>query len=441
MRNTYALGILSMLALTIAVVATPVSDSFACLRCPNPSSVSMGTAASYAILAGSTITNTGSTIINGDLGLSPGTAVTGFPPGTVNGVTHVADSAADQAKTDLTAAYNDAAGRTPTATVSADLGGQTLTPGVYNSASSLGLTGTLTLDGQGDKTAVFIFQAGSTLTTASASRVNLINGVCACNVFWQVGSSATLGTNSLIRGTIMADQSITLTTGAKVDGRVLAMNAAVTMDTNKVNVCTNPTTSPTSITLKSITSVPWGNAVVVSGSLVNKNNGAGIGGETITFTGTGAGSLGTATTASDGTFTASGTSPLTAATGWTVQAQFAGNSLYGAKDSSVKPYTTLPHATTLTLAVSPASVANGGTYKVTATLKDKVTLTPLSGMTVSFTADSPIVIGDMTTDASGKAVQSGLIAPAAGTYGIQAHFGGNSQYKLVNSAIKQLTST
>jgi hypothetical protein len=196
--------------------------------------VSLGTADSFAVLAGSTVTNTGPTVITGDLGLSPGTSVTGFPPGTVNGTQHIADAVAGQAQTDLTTAYNTAAAQAPTGTVSADLGGQTLTPGVYNSATSLGLTGALTLDAQGNANAVFIFQAGSTLTTASASSVNLVNGAQACNVFWQIGSSATLGTASTFRGSILALTSIAAATGATVDGRLLARNGATTLDSNTV---------------------------------------------------------------------------------------------------------------------------------------------------------------------------------------------------------------
>ena len=175
------------------------------------------------------MTNTGPSTINGNLGLHPGTAVTGFPPGTVNGTTHAANAAALQAQSDLTIAYNDAAGRTPATTAPADLGGLTLAPGVYRSASSIGLTGTLTLDAQGDPNAVFVFQAGSTLITASASRVRLVNGAQACNVFWQVGSSATLGTSTVLAGNILALTSITMNDGVTLNGRALARNGAVTL--------------------------------------------------------------------------------------------------------------------------------------------------------------------------------------------------------------------
>ena len=197
--------------------------------------VGLGTAASFAILAGTTITNTGPTVISGDLGLSPGSAVTGFPPGTVNnGAMHISDAVALQAQADVTTAYNDAAGRSPAATVTADLGGQTLVPGVYTGAT-LGLTGTLTLDAQGDPNAVFVFQTSSTLITASTSTVALINGGSPCNVFWQVTSSATLGTSSVFVGNVLALTSIAASTGATVTGRLLARNGAVTLDTNTVS--------------------------------------------------------------------------------------------------------------------------------------------------------------------------------------------------------------
>jgi hypothetical protein len=214
--------------------------------------VGLGTATSFAVLAATTVTNTGPSVISGDLGVSPGTAVTGFLPGIViNGTQHAGDAVAAQAQSDLVIAYNDAAGRASTATVSSDLGGQALTPGVYSSASSLGLTGTVTLDAQGDPDAVFIFQAGSTLTTASSSTVALIGGAQACNVFWQVGSSATLGTNTTFVGSILALTSVSVQTGTTVAGRVLARNGQVSLDTNTVTQSTCNATPPTTTTLSS----------------------------------------------------------------------------------------------------------------------------------------------------------------------------------------------
>jgi ice-binding like protein len=210
--------------------------------------LALGTAGSFAVLAGNTVTNTGPSVISGDLGVSPGAAVTGFGPGLVTaGTVHGADAVALQAQRDLVIAYDDAAGRSATAAISADLAGRTLTPGVYTSASSLGLSGDLTLDAQGDPNAVFVFKAGSTLTAGSASRVLLIGGAQACNVFWQVGSSATIGSASAFSGNILALTSISLTTGATLTGRALARNGAVTLDTNTVTraACANAT-SPSS---------------------------------------------------------------------------------------------------------------------------------------------------------------------------------------------------
>jgi hypothetical protein len=200
-----------------------------------PQAVDLLSAGNFAILAGSTVTNTGSSIVTGDLGLSPGSAVTGFPPGTLIGTMHVSDPTAAQAKLDLTVAYNDAAGRTTAPiSVAGDIGGLTLAPGLYKSTGSLSITGNLTLDAQGDVNAAWIFQIASTLDTAPGSQVILSGGAQAKNVFWQVGTSATLGTTSIFKGTILADQSITLNTGATLDGRALARIAAVNLDGNAV---------------------------------------------------------------------------------------------------------------------------------------------------------------------------------------------------------------
>jgi hypothetical protein len=206
--------------------------------------VGLGTAGSFAVLSGQAVTNTGPSVINGDLGVSPGAAVTGFPPGTVNGTIHAADAVAGQAQLDLTTAFNNAAGRTPFVSVPADLTGLTLTPGVYQNSSALGLSGALTLDAQGDPSAVFIFQAGSTLITGSGSTVNLINGAQPCNVFWEVGSSATLGTTSNFVGNILALQSISVLNGVTLNGRALARNGSVTLinDTITSAQCATATT-------------------------------------------------------------------------------------------------------------------------------------------------------------------------------------------------------
>lgn len=206
------------------------------LQAASQAPVVLGAAGNFAVLAGSTVTNTGASQVTGDLGVSPGTAVTGFPPGTVNGTIHAGDPAAAQAIADLTTAIGDAAGRTVgPVSVAGNIGGQTLTPGLYASTSSLAISsGDLTLDAQGNANAVFIFQIASSLTTTSGRQVILAGGAQASNIFWQVGSSATIGTNSVFKGTIMALQSITLATGATLDGRALAEIAGVTLQGNTI---------------------------------------------------------------------------------------------------------------------------------------------------------------------------------------------------------------
>ncbi len=212
--------------------------------------VTMGTSSQFSVLAGTTVTNTGPSVLNENLGLSPGSAITGFPPGIVipPATQHITDGVAAQAQIDLTAAYIDAAGRPVEFTqTNPDLVGVTLAPGVYESSvhGPLGLTGQLVLDGQGNPNAVFIFQTSSTLITGVGSTVELINGASECNVFWQVGSSATIATNSTFVGNILALTSVTVETGAVVHGRALARNGAVTLDNN---VFTSPSCVPSTAT-------------------------------------------------------------------------------------------------------------------------------------------------------------------------------------------------
>jgi type VI secretion system secreted protein VgrG len=197
---------------------------------------SLGSASTFAVLAGSTVTNTGPTTIVGSVGVSPGTSITGLPLGQPTGGTiHEGDGVALQAQSDLTIAYNSLAGMACDSILTGqDLGGMTLAPGVYCFNTSAQLTGTLTLDGQGDGNAVFVIQIGSTLTTGTSAAVNLIGGAQPGNVYWQVGSSASLGTGTLFAGNIVALESITLVSGASLAGRALARTGAVTMDTNAI---------------------------------------------------------------------------------------------------------------------------------------------------------------------------------------------------------------
>ncbi len=237
--------ILTTLALALVVIIASCkkddnnndsgSDSSVPSQSTVQTSVALAAVSNFAVIAGASITNTGGTIITGDLGLSPGTSIGGFPPGILNGSLHINTATANQAKLDLTIAYNDAAGRTAIdmVTLAGNIGGLTLTPGLYKSTSSLSISsGDVTFDALGDANAVFIIQIASTFTTTSGRKVILRGGAQAKNIFWQVSSSATFGTTSVMKGIILVLESITFDTGATLDGRALARTGSVTMDAN-----------------------------------------------------------------------------------------------------------------------------------------------------------------------------------------------------------------
>jgi hypothetical protein len=246
--NSIRIGILSSLLLAVSACSgeapgstdSPESVQQKALMlgaCPLPP-VNLRSAAQFAVLAGATVTNTGLTIVDGDLGVSPGTAVTGFLPGKIVGSEHRADPTSATAEQDLTVAYDDAAGRVLCpVSLTGNLGGMTLAPGLYKSTSGFEISsGDLTLDAKGDASAVFLFQMASTFVTTVGRQVILKGGATASNVFWQVGSSATVGAYSSVEGTIMANQSVSVQTGAVLNGRALARIGAVTLESNSVTL-------------------------------------------------------------------------------------------------------------------------------------------------------------------------------------------------------------
>jgi Ice-binding-like len=263
-----------------------LASGFACALVPavaNASSVNLAAASPFVVLGASTVTNTGPSVLNGSLGLSPGTSIVGFgPPAVVNGGTHAADALAGIAQNDLTTAYGVAAGQPiPLGNdlTGQDLGGLTLTPGAYMFSSSAQLTGRLTLNALGNPQAQFVFEIGSTLTTASASSVSMINGASPCNVYWQIGSSATLGTTTAFQGNLLAHTSITLNTGATVLGRALAGIGAVTLDDNVIDASacgTTPTSSPPGTVSLSGTASTFGTGSL-SGTAASSGTGSSTG--------------------------------------------------------------------------------------------------------------------------------------------------------------------
>jgi hypothetical protein len=311
-RTKVGVGLVSFL--TVSALAVPAS-ALAIGTAP-----SLGTADPFGVLAASTVTNTGPSTVGGDLGLYPGTSITGFPPGNVLGTVHDTDAVAHGAQSDTTTAYNQAAGEAPDEVLpSADLTGLTLTPGVYKRSSTMTLdtNGTLTLNGQGNPNSVFIFQAGSTLITGTDSSISYINGAQPCNVFWQVGSSATLGTSSDFVGTILANQSISVSDTVTVDGRLLANTGAVTLidDTITPADCatsgtgttgtpvTSPAPVPTTSPVTSPTSTPSTPPVAGSSTGTTKGGSTGTtkGGSTGTTKGGSTGTTGGTTGTTGGT--------------------------------------------------------------------------------------------------------------------------------------------
>lgn len=299
-----ATSVIAALAATVFVGSLPASAA---------EPVGLGTATSFAVLAGSAITNTGPTTITGDVGVHPGTSQTGFDSVTLAGANHGGDSVTQGAKTDLVTAYNDAAGRSPVTTRATELGGATLLGGVYTAESgTFGLTGTLTLDAAGDSSAVFVFKMGTTLTTATDSRVELINGADPCRVVWQVGSSATFGTRTAFVGDVLALTSITANTSATFRGRLLARDGAVTLDTNTITnaACASSVASGGGTT--ATTAIAATPTSVVGTAADPSTTGGGVPGSTATTRPTPSGST-TATTArtpSGGTSTNAARPPL-----------------------------------------------------------------------------------------------------------------------------------
>jgi hypothetical protein len=354
--------------------------------------VGLGTATSYGVLAGSGITSTSTvldpTVVNGDLGVSPDTSITGFPPGIVNGAQHSADAEALQAKTDLVLAYDDAAGRTPVTSVATELGGTTLLPGNYAGAT-LGLTGTVTLDAKGDPDAVFVIKSNETLITAEGSSVSLIGSANPCNVYWVVGSSATFGVDSDFVGTTMAMASITATTGADFEGRLLARTGAVTLDTNTITrpVCdTLPAGSTTTAAPTTTTAGPTTTLEPTTSLATTTTTTA----EPTTTLGTTTTTVGTTTTTGAPTTTSPPTSTTLAPT------------------TTTSP----PTSTTLAPATTSTTAAPATTTEVPASTTS-TTLLPASSTTIAPTTTTSAPIQTTTSAPGSSTTQPTLVTVPA----------------------------
>ena len=442
----------------------------------------LGTAQTYAVLGASTVTNTGPSVITGDLGVSPGTAVTGFPPGlVVGGSIHAADAVALKAQTDATTAYNSLASQACNTTygVPTDIGGLTLVPGVYCFASSAAITGALTLDAQGDPNAVFLFKVGSTLITASDASVLLINGAQQCKVFWDVGSSTTLGTRTSMVGTIIAVASNTLTTNATLAGRAIALNGAVTLDTNTVTASScaaPPVNAPPTLTKSFDTpTIVAGGTSTLTLTLGNANDSIATLTSPLTDTlPSGVVVVGSASTTCGGTVTATAGSSsvslagaaipanasctvtvvVTAATANTYVNSLGAGSLQTSNGNNGAPAAATltvtpvvgpptPAPPTLGKSFSPSTVGFGGTSTLVLTLNnsnatiDNLTA-PLTdqlptGMTVNGTAST--TCGGLVTAAKGSSAVTltGGFIPAKGSCTVTVNVTGDCACSYVNS--------
>jgi Ice-binding-like len=400
---------------------------------------SLGMAESFAVLGASTVTNTGPTVITGDLGVSPGTAITGFPPGVDIGATHAADAVALQAQSDTTTAYTILAGEAcdTTFAVPTDIGGLTLVPGVYCFTSSAQITGALTLDAGGDPNAVWVFKVGSTLVTASSASVVLINGAQACNVFWQVGSSATIGTDTTFVGNILALTSITITTDATLSGRALAQNGAVTMDSNVITVssCIAPVTpipptvgkafSPATITAggSSTLTITLSNANVSAASITSAFTDTLPGGVTVngapsTTCGGTVTSGASSVTLTGGAIPANGsctvTVPVTAPNGGTyINSVPVGALVTSNGNNTVPAVATLTVNTTVVAptvgkAFSPAIISTGGASTLTITLSNANASAASISSPFTDTLPSGVTITSMPSNTCGGTVTYGV---------------------------------
>ena len=402
----------------------------------------LGTSQSFGVLGASAVTNTGPTTIVGNLGVSPGTSITGFPPGTVVGVTHMTDAVASQAQADATTAYNALAGMAcNTVLTGQDLGGLTLTPGVYCFTSSAQLTGTLTLNAQNDPNAVFVFQIASALTTASNSSVQIINGGQSCNVFWQIGSSATLGTNTNFIGSIIALASITLNTGATLEGRALARTGAVTLDTNMITATfcrptigvsfnpviinaggistktitlINPNARPATLTAPLVDNLPAGLVIAATPNAVTTCGGvlaAPAGGTAFSLTGgtIPGGAPGSCTITVNVTAAVGGTYTNTLPAG-SLQTINGSNSAAAIATLTVIPPTGPP---VLSVAFSPTTVSAGGVSTKTITLINP-NATP-AVLTAPLTDNLPAGLVIATPPNASTTCGGVLIAPAGGS--------------------------